>query len=324
MTIEQRNYYDMYLAVDKFYTDNQAELDLILARKNAFLKVQTNNPLIGDALGKQSLPGTGITLDKQVLRDQVDQHTYINTSIVASYARSVENNTLYAQMNYPLSTIAAINDESIADWAEERKDIVSGIVAALVDYGITAVSQTAWQSAIDAYRPAIASTRDFEVDRSGHTLNLDLLILQTRDHLTNVLDKLMSVYRFSNPVLYARYKTARSIVDLGHGHASPGIPGTPTAPRSTVMGKVSNAMTLMPVIGASVKVVAPLGDILTVTTDALGNYVIEFNTPAVAIEANLVVEAPFYYPSTTPFTITTDEGGTFPINVELNPQPPMP
>ena len=319
MTTEQSNYYDMFLAVEKFYADNQTVLDSVLARKTAFGKLKLTNPKIGEALGKQSIPGTGVTLDKQAARDQVDQITYTNISTVFAYAQTIGNNTLAEQMNYAHSSIAFINDETIADWAEERKDIINGILASLADYGLDATTQQAWQDAIDAYRPLIPSTRNYVVENSAHGATLDSLIIQNRDLLNNVIDRLMNVFRFSDSIFYGKYKTARNIINLGHGHSSE----NPPTPKSKVGGKVTDSTTGEPIIAADVKLITAESE-LTTTTNSDGQYTLTINTPAAETAADVVASKDGYTPTTSPVNISTAANGSFTVNLQLDPSAPPP
>lgn len=321
MDATQQNYLDMFNAVGLFYQDNQTLIDLVPARTTAFAFVQSQAGLIGDAAGKQSLPGTGVTLDKAQARETLNQQTYANLAAVAPYAKSINNNALYQQLNYNFSQIADVQDESIADWAQERLDLINPLVP-LADYGVDAAVITTWQSAIDAYRPLAAAPRNFTVQRTGHTLNIELLIKETNDHLRGTLDKLMNVIRFSQPIVYNNYRKARVIVDAGKGHTTNNNP-TPTPSPIPVPilleGTVVDANTLAAISNATIKLQNNQGELVTVT-DVNGHYGLSFEITE-PFSASLTTEIEGYLSQSITVNIPI-EGGDFTFNFNLIPQTP--
>lgn len=329
METKQKNYLDMFNAVYLFYEDNKTFLDLVLARANGFAFVKSQIQLIGQASGKQSLPGTGITLDKAAARELLDQTSFTIMSSVAAYAKSINDNTLFAQLNYSFTAIQDIQDESIADWAKERLDLCSPLMP-LADYDLDTTTISDWQDIIDAYRPHTATQRNYVVQRSGHTLNIDMLTKETVDFLKNTLDKLMNATRFSQPIVFNDYKKARVIVDLGKGHDSSSEPTTPpTEPTGITVvvnlsGTVTNSATFDPMPNITVTVANELGQ-LTTTTDENGHYDFEFDvhldSSEDTLDANVTAEEPGFAPNSQPFQVTS-ENVTFTIDLPLTPTAP--
>lgn len=232
MNDKQSNWLDMFRAVNMFYLANMAEIDLVPARTAAFTQHQTNITAIEVKAGLRSATTTGVTQDKRTLRINLENHTYGNIQQVKAYAISINDNTMLALMDFELSYVRAIKDDTLGPWSQQRLNTINPILPALISYGITPATITAWQAAIDAFIPFISAPRNAQVIISGHVQDLKNLFSISNAHLDNTVDSLMNIFRASNPSLYYNYAQAREIIDRGHGPVTP-TPPPPSQPPIT-------------------------------------------------------------------------------------------
>lgn len=103
----------------------------------------------------------------------------------------------------------------------------SSLTAARRDLTVARPDLTAARRGLTAARVAVTVARGGVkiADKAGKTATLPQMIRDAKSLLRTRLDKLMTVFRASNPSFYAGYLSARVIVDR-HG---PGDP-TPTPP----------------------------------------------------------------------------------------------
>ncbi len=245
MNDRQSNWLDMFRAVNMFYLANQAVIDAVPARTTAFAQHQTNITNIEIKAGLRSTTTTGITQDKRVLRINLENITYSIIQQVKAYTISINNNTLRAEMDFEISYVRAIKDDSLGPWAQQRLNTVNSIIAALAAYGITPVEAAQWQAAIDAFIPNISAPRSAQVTLSGHVNDLKNLFTLANKHLDETIDSLMNAFRVSSPSLFHNYTQSREIIDRGHGPGTGPNPGPGNPP---VTGTVP-AMQIVNVFG---------------------------------------------------------------------------
>jgi hypothetical protein len=72
---------------------------------------------ITQTIQKQEAPTTGITQDKETVRDTLEDKIREIGSLVAAYAASVGNMTLFTEVDVTPSDLDKMSDESIGDVA---------------------------------------------------------------------------------------------------------------------------------------------------------------------------------------------------------------
>ena len=98
-------------------------------------------------------------------------------------------------------------------------------------YGITLAQVAAITTARTAFAPWMNKPRTALSERAGQTATIPNLSRQIKLLLRGQLDRLMTRYRLTNPVLFAAYRTARAVVDRrgpGGSAPTPAVPPVPT------------------------------------------------------------------------------------------------
>lgn len=309
MTDAQSNNLDMYLVVQDFYQDNQAIIDTVLARANAFAQLNANITAINQQAAGQSTNTTGVAQDKSALRDTLDNITAATLATAKAWANANSNNTLAAEFDYSLSEIQRIKDDTMQAFCDHRIQLINDNLAALVDYGIDAAAITAWQDALNAYTAVLESPRQAINTRALHTQNLKTLFSATSELFTEQLDPLMLRFKQENPPIYAAYKQARIVINRRSGGTDSNQPNT-----ITITGNVANADTTAPIQNATVTITAPdAPEPITTTTDQDGNYQLAFDDVPVNTTYNGTIQASAqgFDPQTNPIQVEAGKSYTF-------------
>ena len=297
----------MYIVVNDYYTDNQAEIDTVVALATGFVRLQTNIGQINKEVAGQSVDTTGVAKDKTALRDTLNSIALNVMTPAKAWTLATGNNTLADLFNYPISELEYIKDDTMQGFCSVRIAAVIENLTPLADYGITSAETDAWEAALNAYVAVLASPREAINTRHLHTTSLKALFSDTAKLFRETLDPLMLPFKTTNPPLYEGYKQARIVINRKGQSAKP----KPDPSLATVFGTVTDQSSGFPLEGA---VVSISNNSEPVITTADGKYSIAAIQPG---EYIVTVTATDY--DLQEETITLEEGVNFELNVELNP-----
>jgi predicted nucleic acid-binding Zn ribbon protein len=213
----QFNHLNMFRAVSKHASNNQAITDTILAFKNGIIALNVKITAIQTTSGEQDLAITGVTTNKNQLQETLVQSTFSVISPVKAYAVSIGDTTLEEQMNLSVTELRETNDDQIGQKAQTLLDIVNPLVLVLADYGITPAIITSWQTDITNYLDALANPRIAITHRATLTDELVTLFSEANAILKKTLDPVSISFKAANPHYLSDYQKAREIIDLGTG-----------------------------------------------------------------------------------------------------------
>lgn len=316
MLDSQSNKLDMYLVVQDFYTVNQLVIDTVPALTIGFEALSTNISSINKQVSGQSTNTTGVALDKTALRNTLNDRTLAVLAPAKAWALSVGNNTLAAEFNYPISELQAIKDDTMQGFCEHRINLVTVNLAAMADFGLSVTELNAWQDALNAYIPVLATPREAVNARHMHTENLKTLFTATSKLFREQLDPLMIPFRLTNPELYNAYKQARIIINRKGSSGKP----TPPKPNSIyISGNVSELNTLAPLENATVSARSSgTAAITTTTTNVDGNF--KLKVTDIPDNGNFIgtleASATEYYPESV--AVELGAGKTYTYDFKLN------
>ncbi len=171
----------------------------------------------------------GVTTDKAASKDLAIAQAVIISADIQAFAKDTNNNSLYADMNFPKSTLSKLADNVLLGAMQSIHDVGSTNVAALANYGVTAAKLIAFQALIGNYGTYIPAPRAKRGTIKTATSDLAQLIKDGNKEL-KTLDKLIGNFQATNPDFVLNFKSARQIIDLG-------------SPQTKVKGKVTDAVT---------------------------------------------------------------------------------
>lgn len=314
----------MFLAVNKFYLQNQALIDGVQARALGFGQLGANITAINVNLGFQTGTTKGITLDKKALRTSLNEISLAILSPARAWAISEENNSLAEMFHVTPTELNYMKDDTVGAFCRMRHGLVNDKVALMTDYGITTVLLETWASAIDAYEAVLANPRNAIVTRKQKTANLKSLFQLTSKLFSENLDLLMVPLSLSNPEEYGLYRSARIIIDH-KGKKKGGNSPQPPTQGTVIDGLVFNADTDMPLEGLTVTATYPDSSVAgTATTTAQGAFKITIQQLPLAGQNTLMLHATFdgYEDANTPLVV--EAGRAYLQNIPMTPTPPEP
>ncbi len=209
---------------------------------------------------------TGITIDKNKSKQVLCERAADTASIISAYAATVGDNTLREQINFSISALLKTREDVLPARCQNIHDAGAARLDALAEYSVTQTTLDNLQTAIDDYSTAAPKLRAAVSERKTATANLAALYKTTDELLTIRLDKLVTIFKATEPDFVRTYETTRRIIKP---------PTTPTQLKGIVSSKIDNA----PVKNALITV-APVefdedNPPFTAITDASGAYLIK-------------------------------------------------
>ena len=218
----------MYLAVRAVCDRNTNTWQPLQAFGDAYTEFGKRVQNIENIAQSQATDFTGISADKQLLRETMADATVETAKAVYAYAKRAKNNDLAAKTDVSRSSILGGRDTIAADTARSVHAAANANVASLAPYGITAGKLTALKAAIDAYAGSIAKPRDARAAGATATTQLANEFDAADALLTDQMDTLVPQFKSNNVTFVTDYQNARIIVDYVGG-VSPAKPKpTPT------------------------------------------------------------------------------------------------
>ncbi len=237
MNTKQENKLSMYETVLELFSNNPAIVALILAFSNAATTFTNKVALLQAQVALQTAIITGVAAAKKTRKTAlIDQMLFIIGALRA-YAKATGDDELFNFVNYKRYKLEAQADTVLTQLANSIKDKANLHLAALADYGITAVVMAAYQTAITNYALFVPKPRTARVSKKTVTKNIKDLIKQIDELLLDELDALAIQFKVANADFYNNYLSSRIIIDLGSTTAK-------------VRGTVKNAEDV-PLVGAT-------------------------------------------------------------------------
>jgi hypothetical protein len=305
MTDKQSNHVDMILNTIRVYDDNQATIDSKPDVGAQFILLKTKRAFINIAIGGQS--GSTAT-DKSLIRKDLDEFSFGIMAPVKAWAVTQNNVTVKDEMDYSISDLGKVKDDTYVEFLRHRRDIVNGLIGSLGGLGFTAVLIVEWDLKISTYEASITDPRQAIINKALHTENLDKYIKEALVICNDVLDGLMVLFKtaaFGD--LYNKYVMAREIIDL----TGPGD-GTDPGVNAVINISFTDAVTGLAVEGAEVEL---SGITEKEVTDAEGE--VQFDV-APAVYTATVTKAGY---STGNFSLEAETAGVYNFTFQLTPMP---
>jgi hypothetical protein len=155
---------------------------------------------------------TGITVDKDIIVENLTDSTVEISGAVYSYAHDINDNALMARVNYKSTRLESMSQSKLVAVAgvvlEEALKIPT---TDLANEGISGEDLTAYQELIARFSVVKSSKKEAVIDRSGTTKKLNNLFKEASSLLKDKLDRLAVQFKRKDPEFYLKYKAARSV-----------------------------------------------------------------------------------------------------------------
>lgn len=161
----------------------------------------------------QELATSGLTREKEDLKERLTTQVLKVSAALVAYATSVGNEDLKTKAHYKPSRLSVASDPVLADIAGLIANLVVPYIDELSIYFVDQAAVDLLNQYIDEFRLAIPQNRVATSSRKNSTKNLNLLFQSTNKLLKEELDLLMLPFQYSQPDFYDQYRNARIIVD---------------------------------------------------------------------------------------------------------------
>lgn len=220
----------MYEAVASLLDSNTAKLASLTALtpvitdfKDRILAIKEKDTLANTA-------GAGNTAAKAA-----DEAALINDAVTIASAlfalgSATNDDRLKALSKVTKSSLVALRDTQLAIDVTNIKNLADAYAAPLAGYGITAPMIAELETKITNFNTSLGAR---EVGASVSTSafsQLDVMFKDTDTLLKEQIDKIMVIFKNSDPQFYGEYVNSREIIDLGHRFKKDEPPVTPVDP----------------------------------------------------------------------------------------------
>jgi hypothetical protein len=161
-----------------------------------------------------------------------------NSRRLTAMAMYVNNQILLKEIKYNESELKRKSDTSLRDIAQGVYDRAQTNLTALANYGVTAATQTALQTAINSFVASIPKPRLGIADKKQSTMQLTNFF-KIADLALDNIDTLVEIVKNSQPVFYSGYKMSRKLIKTGTGTLA-------------VKGLITDAVSKQPIKGVYV------------------------------------------------------------------------
>ena len=268
MNDSENNRYRMYLSVEKTLNESETLWAGVPALVMAKTKLSNNIAAIDGYSAQLLSDGTGHTAAKKQSREDLGEAVLHLSGGLVAYCTAENLVAQRKDVNYTPSQIVRAKDVELYNMAAALLKVALPIKSHLAPYLVTEADIEKLNALHVAFKDAIPGKRDSVGANVATRGAMRLLFKETDLLLKDKLDNLMVIFRGTKPELYAKYGSARVIVDLGHGKKANDSTGS-TNTNASVNGKVYDTETEAGIAAAKVMIE---GSNLTTTTDAQGLY----------------------------------------------------
>jgi len=315
MNARQENIFGMCLRVEMRLDNNMVivnTLPALVAALTAY-KARVTEIRATDIIA--TITHTGVTEDKQAVRQNLVDACIQQSSILCAFAGSAGNNTLYDEAYKSESDIKHLRDDQLPTYAMLLAERLTDNLASLAGYGVTAATISAFENLTTLYSTASPTPRSVINTRKAANESLKNQFKDISDYLKKVVDKLILTFKTSEPDFVNQYFSDRNIIDQGSGNAE--------LTTIAISGKITNASTTADIPGIAVSL-QPVGSSeppAVVITNATGDYTHTFDEVPIGEEADvtITINTPGFQPVTETFHVVA--GQSYPRHYSLTPAP---
>ena len=211
MEKNQIDQYDMLLSTEKHLRDNVA---LFAANSPILISkgiLSTKITELAKQVAIQLVNPTGLTVDKNNIRANLELQAFIIGAACCSYAAANNKPDLYNRCNYTKTDLVRFRDAEIIGIGTNLLADAIANAAALVPFGVAAVTLTNFQSAITAFSNVMKNPTEGIAKRTAATAKIAELLPDAIQFLEQRLDNDVIAYLVSQPTFTEIYDTVRLI-----------------------------------------------------------------------------------------------------------------
>lgn len=162
---------------------------------------------------QSSISLSASSLKKQAAKEQMINSCIKNANALYVVGFTTGNNNLITLKGLDYSTFNKLTDNSSVALAEQIFDLSDAYSSDLVSYGIDQTEISSLAQLIQTFSSLISKPMDTIGERKQKTVTLAQLFVQMDSVFYNKLDKLIILFKQSEPDFYNEYRTARNVIN---------------------------------------------------------------------------------------------------------------
>ena len=198
----------------EFVQDRTADIGVSKVAKKEALDVVDAYGLIAPKLGGAARVTTEVTKRR---KGQKNTFLEVLTAVLGparSLATATGDTDLLAFVTVGRQTLRRLRPQALVGVGKKLVETIEGLAAPLADYAVDANTLKALRDGYDAYVVGVPQTRQLINARSVDNMTAQELLKALMQQVYE-LDAAMEIFAFRDKKLYADYKQAREIVDVG-------------------------------------------------------------------------------------------------------------
>jgi len=213
MIKEQEDKLNMYQASDGVLQTNNGVWTANTGFAGVVSALEGKIDDIEDLRDQQEEDTTGVTVEKQDARIDLEKNTFTVGSLIAIYASVNKKRKLFNKVNYGKSELSKARDNELPGMSAQVYEEAVANATPCLAFGLTAGMTTALQTSMSTFVSNISKPREAITETSAATEQLPPVFAAVDKILAEQIDKGMELYRESNPDFYTDYFNARIIVN---------------------------------------------------------------------------------------------------------------
>ena len=226
----QTNRVTMFKTVAGYLGENNSVWSAMAPFATAVQELDGKIDAIDESAQKQETPTTGAAADKAFKRDSLEDALFLTCEALGAMAATSNDNELLALTAVSPSSLHRFTDEELANRASTVLEKANAQKTSLAAFHVTQANIDELSQALQNFKTIKEKPRQTTAERVAETSSLPSLIRDANDILRNRIDRLVNLFRRSNPKFVAGYKSARVIVDRAATHTSSKAPQTQPPP----------------------------------------------------------------------------------------------
>lgn len=217
MNDKQNAELNMFRTTSTVMEANRGKVEAVPKVKAAANELRENISLIVDVDKERidiSVPSS--TKEKRLASDDMVDRTLLFARVLNAYAFETEDVNISIATTLNKSQMLRMQDNQRRAKAKSIEQIAEKHLTALADYGLDASAFADFSKSIEVFEALIVKPRDTIYERKDNTRSLVELFADTKSLLFDKLDKMMSLYKKSDPAFYSAYFSARNIINTAY------------------------------------------------------------------------------------------------------------
>jgi hypothetical protein len=213
MNAFQTSTYAMFLRILKVLDNNRPLWATNTKFTANYTTLSENITAIAGEQRKQESDKTGITQNKDTLRENLMEQVFAIASGLRSYAADISDKELEQRVKTSENNLARIAETRLTNISESIHTLGTEHLDTLSEYGITAPMLAALRTTIDEFKNVQPDTRLAINTGALATVQMQKLFTSTSNLLRRQLDTKMVLYKKNNRAFHDAYFQARNIID---------------------------------------------------------------------------------------------------------------